>query len=379
MKVGIDVSRTVPRENRAGIGKYAKMLVQGLAQLDTEHEFILYPGFGDFVHPQYGITCDISVPDQPNFRKYTGSLPAFANGSRPGERDAVDVVHATAFSCPDVKPARLVITVYDLTYRLFPEFHLRSNIEFCESNMSRAMERGDRFIAISEQTRNDLVAQYGVSPERVEVIYLAAEPLFVPTTDRERLVLALGRHEIFYNYVLYVGAIEPRKNLPALIKAFAALSANSEFRRYLLVLAGAQGWLSDEVYKLPASLGIADRVKFLGYVEDEDLAILYSAARLFVYPSLYEGFGLPVLEAMGCGAPVITSKVSSLPEVAGDAAILVDPRDVGELSRAMRAVLENAELRRRLRRRSIERAGLFSLEKMARDTLRVYETIARAK
>jgi len=375
VKFGIDVSRTVPKRERAGIGKYADMLVQGLARVDTAHEFILYPGLGDFVHPQYGVSCDISVPARPNFRKYTGSLPAFADGHPQAEQDAVDVVHATAFSCPDVRPARLVVTVYDLTYRLFPAFHLPSNIEFCERNMTHAVERGDYFIAISEQTRKDFITTYGVSRERVEVIYPAAEYMFVPVTDRERLARTLDKHDIRDDYILFVGATEPRKNIVSLLKAFAALSADEESSKYLLVVVGTQGWLNDEVYGLPASLGIASRVKFLGYVDDEDLPVLYSAARLFVYPSLYEGFGLPVLEAMSCAAPVITSRVSSLPEVTGDAAILIDPRDVGELTRAMKTVLEDDEITANLRKRSLKRAELFSLERLARETLRVYEAV----
>jgi len=377
MKVGIDVSRTIPRRERAGIGKYADLLVTGLARLDTDHEFILYPGFGDFVHPEYGVTCDIAVPHRPNFKKYTGPLPAF---SAPGQRaagNAVDVVHATAFSCPHVQSAKLVITLYDLTYRLHPEFHLPSNIEFCEKHMKNAADRAHYFIAISEQTRKDFIAHYGIAHDRTAVIPLAAHPDFAPTTDRERLVRTLQKHELFSNYILHVGSIEPRKNLSTLLKAFAALAANGDFQRYILVLAGTAGWLNEEIYALPRSLRIADQVRFLGYVDDEDLPVLYSAARLFVYPSLYEGFGLSVLEAMSCGAPVIASNVSSLPEVTGDAAILIDPRDTGAMARTMRTVLENTELRMTLRRQSLERAKRFSVEKMARETLRVYETVYR--
>ena len=379
MKVGIDVSRTVPRRDRAGIGKYADLLVQALARLDTEHEFVLYPGLGDFVHPEYGVTCDISVPVRKNFTKYEGPLPAFADGRHLPRRDSVDVVHATAFSCPDVSPARLAVTIYDLTYHLFPQFHLPSNIEFCERNMARAIARGDHFIAISEQTRKDFVNCYGVDAERVRVIPLAAEAMFAPVTDTERIAPVLAKHGIRDKYVLFVGSVEPRKNLPSLIKAFrelvAGAVADADLRDVLLVLAGTPGWLNDEIYKMPASLGVADRVKFLGYVEDDELPVLYSAAQLFVYPSLYEGFGLPVLEAMSCGAPIVTSNVSSLPEVAGDAGILIDPRDVGALARAMGTILGNAELMRRMKLQSRRRAESFSLERMARDTLRVYEAL----
>src|SRR5262249_31091409 len=245
----------------------------------------------------------------------------------------------------------------------------------CERNMARAVERGDCFIAISEQTRKDFVNRYGVDDEKVHVIPLAAEPMFAPITDAERMAAGLAQHGIREEYVLFVGSAEPRKNLATLIKAFRELVAEAAFREFVLVLAGTPGWLNDEIYKLPAALGIADRVKFLGYVDDEDLPVLYSAAQLFVYPSLYEGFGLPVLEAMSCGAPVITSNVSSLPEVAGDAGVLIDPRDAGALARAMGTILGNAELIRRMKLQSRRRAESFSLERMARDTLRVYEAL----
>lgn len=290
----------------------------------------------------------------------------------------MDVVHATAFSCPDVGPARLAVTIYDLTYHLFPELHLRSNIEFCERNMARAVAHGDVFLAISEQTRKDFVSRYGVDEERVRVVHLAAAPMFVPTADTEKTRRVLASHGIHESYVLFVGSAEPRKNIATLIKAFAALVADGRLRDHVLVLAGTPGWLNDELHGLPASLGVRERVKFLGYVDDEALPVLYSAAEVFVYPSLYEGFGLPVLEAMSCGAPVITSNVSSLPEVAGDAGVLVDPRDADALARAMATVLRDPGLIASMRVRSRARAQSFSLERMARDTVRAYESFGDA-
>jgi glycosyltransferase involved in cell wall biosynthesis len=379
MRIGIDVSRTVPKRERSGIGRYADLLVQGLAGLDTEHQFILYPGLGDFVHPEYGVTCDIAVPNRPNFRRYTGPLPAYGIEQDRSKREAVDVVHATAFACPNVEPASLAVTVYDLTYHLMPEFHLRSNIAFCEKQMGRAIELGKIFIAISEQTRKDFISRYDIRDEKVQVVHLAAESIFAPITDTDRCTRTKGRYGIAPKYVLFVGSVEPRKNIATLLKAFGVLSSEGRFLDHELVLIGTRGWMNEELYELPAALRIADRVKFLGYVDDEDLPALYSGAQLFVYPSLYEGFGLPVLEAMSCGAAVVTSKAASLPEVVGDAGILVDPRDVIELAQAMRAVLGDAELMGNMRARSIRRAQLFSVGRMARETLEVYEAIGPAK
>ena len=229
----------------------------------------------------------------------------------------------------------------------------------------------DRIIAISQSTKQDLMHYFSVSEERICVVYLAPRHFCYPERNPDFLRSTLGRLEIYQDFILTVGSLEPRKNLKTLVEAYAMYVTHHSGRE-LLVIAGAKGWLNDDITQLVAALGVEDRVKFLGYVQEADLRVLYSAARLFVYPSLYEGFGLPPLEAMACGAPVITSNTSSLPEVVGDAAILIDPCSGEKLCQAMHMVLANDDLRSSMRQQSLERARLFSWEQAAQETLAVY-------
>jgi len=378
LRIGIDVSRTVPPRERAGIGTYALTLVEGLSRVDPINQYVLYPGLGEFIHPDYDPLCEIPVPRQGNFRAYSGPLPALAPGRPPrgmeGASDEVDLVHATAFASPDVAPAKLVVTIFDMTYRLFPDLHLPSNVAFCEAQMQAALHRAAQFIAISEHTKRDFLSCYPVAEGRVRVIPLAVRHAFAPPTSPESVRPVLRKYGIHSHYIFSLGSLEPRKNLSALLRAFAQLrtSGTDDLR---LVVAGCPGWLNSEAHHVADQLQIADRVQFLGYVDDDDLPALYGGARMFVYPSLYEGFGLPVLEAMSCGVPVLISRTSSHPEVAGEAALYFDPRNVDELTEQMARMALDASLREACRRRSLERSRCFSVERMAWETLRVYEEV----
>jgi glycosyltransferase involved in cell wall biosynthesis len=287
----------------------------------------------------------------------------------------MDVVHSPGFTSPPFKKTKLVVTVHDLTFLLYPRLHTDANRDFSLRETARAAGRAATIIVPSLATRRDLLRHYPISEERITVIPEAAAEDFYPVRKQNEVQRVLAKHDIFYNYILFVGTIEPRKNLVTLIRAAADLLKDGR-PRCLLVIAGASGWLNSEVYKLVQSLGLQDCVRFVGYVAAEELRVLYSAARVFVYPSLYEGFGLPVLEAMACGTPVITSNTSSLPEVAGEAAILAPPTDVGELQQAMAAVLSNQPLRLRLRQQSLKQAARFSWQETARRTLGVYRRAA---
>jgi glycosyltransferase involved in cell wall biosynthesis len=229
----------------------------------------------------------------------------------------------------------------------------------------------DAVITVSRQSCQDLIKYLPVNPKKINVIPEAASLHFHPLNEAEYLP-ALERHGIRRPYILSVGSLEPRKNLLRLLEAYARLEGS----RPSLVIAGARNyWKSSPVVETVSRLGLEQHVRFTGYVEDADLPALYSAASLFVFPSLYEGFGLPVLEAMACGTPVVTSSVSSLPEVAGDAALLVDPRDVDAIASAMRRILDDSDLAADLRARGLARAAQFSWERTARETLAVYEKV----
>ncbi|MBI3302412.1 MAG: glycosyltransferase family 4 protein, partial [Deltaproteobacteria bacterium] len=341
MRIGIDISRTVGEQT--GVGSYTASLVRGLADIDAENEYLLYPYFWECFSPNFR---RVRVPQRPNFRLWAEDLPLEEIHRRWVTEEAdrviggVDVVHSTAFTAPLLKKSRLVVTVHDTTFLTHPEFHSQANREFCLRNTHWAAKLATMIIVPSLSTKHDLLQHYPILEERIAVIPEAAAEDFYPVRDQTEVRRVLAKHGIFHNYLLFVGTIEPRKNLLTLIHAVADLLKNGQ-PRYLLVIAGASGWLNSHVYTLVQSLGLQDGVRFLGYVGAEELRALYSAARVFVYPSLYEGFGLPVLEAMACGAPVITANTSSLPEVAGEAAILAPPTDVGKLKQAIAAVLND--------------------------------------
>lgn len=239
--------------------------------------------------------------------------------------------------------------------------------------LPRILPHIDAVITISQQSKNDIIQHLPISPEKVTLISLAANAIFrvLPPND---ITTALEQHVAETPYILYVGSIEPRKNLLRLLKAYAHLREWSE--QWHLVIVGARNiWKSTPVAEAVKKLGMQDCVHFTGYIPEEDLPALYNAADLFVFPSLYEGFGLPVLEAMACGTPVVTSNTSSLPEVAGDAALLVDPYDVEAIAAAMQRILSVSDLAADLRQRGLERAKQFTWEKTARETIKVYERV----
>ncbi len=290
-----------------------------------------------------------------------------AAGGAKSVLDAVDVVHTPDLLVPPRRSRPLVVSVLDLSFRLFPRYHTRWLRTLVNLGLRRAVREADALIAISQHTARDLIRHSGVSADRVHVIPLAAHERFSPVQDEG----VLTRYGIDAPYVLYLGTLEPRKNLPALLQAFAGIECGET----KLVLAGMQGWMNSGMYATLERLGLTSRVIFPGFVPDEDLPALLSAACMFVYPSLYEGFGLPVLEAMSCGAPVITSNVSSLPEVAGDAALLVSPNDVDGLRRAIQRLLAEPGLREELRGRGFAQAARFSWQRTAEETAEVYRKV----
>jgi glycosyltransferase involved in cell wall biosynthesis len=279
-----------------------------------------------------------------------------------------DLIHVPNLLAVPRSRAPLLFTLHDLTFLTFPSFHNRRTRLMSRWALRQAVRNADAFVTDAEFTAREMVRTTGVSREKIHVIPLAADEAFRPTGDEG----CLSRLGIEAPFVLYVGTLEPRKNLPLLIRAFAAQRTEAK-----LVIAGTKGWMFEEIFALVERLELTSRVIFTGFVPDEDLPALLGAAEVFVYPSLHEGFGLPVLEAMQCGAPVITTNVSSLPEVAGDAALLVSPDDVAGLSAALARVLAEPALRADLKGRSLEQARRFSWRETAERTAEVYRQVAR--
>jgi glycosyltransferase involved in cell wall biosynthesis len=283
-------------------------------------------------------------------------------------READVVYLPLTVSPPRLRPPQ-VVTVLDMTFALFPQYHNRITRAVAGTGLRRAIREADAFIAISEHTRNDMVRMTSIPKERIHVVPLAADSRFSPQPDPT----ISAKYNIDGPYVLYVGTLEPRKNLTVLLKAFAAIKD----RTTKLVFAGAKGWMYEEFMQSIQDLGLSERTIITGFIAHEDLPALISTASVFVYPSLYEGFGLPVLEAMQCGTPVITTNVSSIPEVAGDAALLIAPDDVAGLARHLDDVLASPDLQAEMRENGLEQARCFSWERTGEMTAEVFRRVVR--
>ncbi len=364
-RIAIDASRISVAE-RTGTERYTYELLAALARIDRWNAYTLYTNGLPSALPPFG----------PNFSLRSIPLPRLWTHARLGPAlmgDRPDLLFVPAHVVPLLHPPRSVVTIHDLGYLAFPETHpARRRLEL-DLSTRWCLHAARRVIAISQVTRDDLVRHYGADPERIAVVHHGLGGAFRPLNDPEQLAATRARYGLDAPYFLYVGAIQPRKNLARLIEAFARAAPDDT----LLVIAGRRGWLSEPIVRRAAELGLAHRVRFPGYVPDADLPALLGGALAFVFPSLYEGFGLPVLEAMACGTPVLTSATSALPEVAGDAALLVDPCDTDAIAAALNRLATDALLRADLRARGLERAAGFTWERCARDTLAVLlETLA---
>ncbi|NDJ52494.1 MAG: glycosyltransferase family 4 protein, partial [Chloroflexi bacterium] len=259
-----------------------------------------------------------------------------------------------------------------LSFIQAPESAAPSLRRFLNNVVPRSIARAHHVLADSEATRQDVIAEYGTAPTKISVLYSGVDPRFSPITDPDHLSALRQRYQIGEaRFVLAVGTVQPRKNYARLAEAVAA-QADPDVK---LVIAGGKGWLEDDLYRRIDALKLGQRVQFLGFVPDEDLPSLYSAAEILAFPSLYEGFGLPILEAMACGTPVLTANVSSMPEVAGDAALLVDPTSVDALADALTQLLDRETLRTTLIERGFAQAKRFTWAKAARQLRQTYATL----
>lgn len=369
MRIALDAIPLVAA--KTGIGHYTDALAHSLADIHSDHEYVLLSPF-DFAfdanngHPKN--LTKLFFPVRSIFRKWwLAGLPAMLQLS------PFDLFHGTNYCIPIYSSCPTVVTVHDLSLFTQAHTHEQANVTRGKRRIPLMARRAGAIIAPSEWTRREIIEYLRVSPEKIRVIHEAARHEMTPI-PAEACLPVLEKHQLRAPYLLYVGTIEPRKNLLTLIRAYDDLLRSTPHRPQL-VLAGGRGWLFDEVFQLVEQLKLQDMVRFTGYVEDADLPALYSAAQIFLYPSLYEGFGLPPLEAMACGAPVITSDASSLPEVVGQAGLMHAPNDAEELTRAMATLLDDEATRARFIRAGAEQAARFSWERAARETQGLYEDV----
>jgi glycosyltransferase involved in cell wall biosynthesis len=371
MTIYLDVSAAVHR--RAGLGRYAESLARALAPL-LPGSLALFYNREQGIEPLPGLESlparSVALGYKPwRMLVWLGQLAHVGfNRLTP---DA-GLFHATEHLLLPLRGVPTVLTVHDLIFRLLPGQHKPLNRWYLNLSMPLFCRRAAHIIAISEQTRRDVVSAYGVPADKISVIYEAADPRFRPQSP-EAIAAARARYHLPERYLLSVGTIEPRKNLARLLAAFERLHA--EGLTDVLVLAGKRGWLTGEFDAALERSPSKQAVVFPGFIADADLPAVYAGAQVLVMPSLYEGFGLPVLEGMACGVPVACSNCSSLPEIAGQAALFFEPTDAYDISDALRRLLRDPELQDALRGAGLRQAGRFSWERTAQETLAVYRRL----
>jgi glycosyltransferase involved in cell wall biosynthesis len=349
----------------AGINWYIRNLLTHLPRVDRDNHYTAFIGDGRFTSLGLALKLSRLPTSRPVVRIFwEQAVQPFAL-----RKERVDLLHALAFVTPLFSPCPSVVTIYDLSFLLYPENFERSKRSYLGLFTRFSVRRARRIIAISESTKRDVVRLLGVPPEKVETVYCGLDEAFHPLAE-DQVAAFRSKRGLPERFILFVGTIEPRKNVTRLIEAFADLRfAICDLR---LVIGGAKGWFYQDVFARVRELGLEGEVMFPGYIPVSELPLWYNAAELFVYPSLYEGFGLPPLEALACGTPVVVANTSSLPEVVGEAGLAVDPLDVEGLAEAMRRVLGDGALRQEMRERGLQRAQGFSWTKTAQETVQVY-------
>lgn len=372
MHICLDVSPAA--QHHAGLGRYAAEVARSLAECREVGLSLFYNRSGRAQLP-----ADLSqLPRQTvnvGNKPWRMAVLLSQLSHWPMDRvfGATDIFHATNHLLAHFKQARTVFTLHDLIFLHYPEYHMAYNRWYLTLAMPYFLRAAEVIIAPSECTKRDAQKFYGLPEQKIKVIYEAAGPHFQPIRRAEELDRVRQKYDLPERFLLHVGTIEPRKNLTRLLSAFHALLIDEPELR--LVLVGKKGWLYESFFQHYQALGLQERVIFPGFVAEADLPAFYQLAQVFVYPSLYEGFGLPPLEAMACGAAVVSSQAASLPEVVGEAGLLVDPADTAALSRTLRRVLLDPELRTGLQAQSLEQAHRFSWTKAAQMLVTVYGSL----
>ncbi len=374
MRIGFDARLVYYQQ--AGIGQYILHLVQGLARL-------INPGRqGTFPHELWVFRSrKASRLDLPNWvrqaKLWTPSHHRFESTALALEltRKRLALLHSPDFIPPFQGHFLSVITIHDLNFIHYPQFLTPESTRYY-GQIHRAVKRANHILTDSNATRDDVINQLDVPPERVTTVHLAASPVYRPITNRQEVRRAVQSYGLPADFFIFVGTLEPRKNVPTLLRAFRQLRDRGYDVH--LAIVGRKGWLFEEIYATLKELKLGDTVHFLENVSNEDLARLYNAARCLTLPSYYEGFGLPPLEAMACGTPVIVSNCTSLPEVVGDAGLLIDPNSSEALSHAMAKILDDSALRASLGQRGLMRSSEFSWARAAQQTMAIYEQVLAA-
>ncbi len=357
---------------RLGSGQVAFELLKNIAKFDHQNEYtILLPSepLDDMPKQRPGFLYRVLRPSQ-LWTRIALPVSLFTAKQKP------DVIFSPTHYIPFLSPVKRVVTIFDLSYLFFPELFKKKDLWQLTNWTATSIKKADHIITISQKTKKDIMTRYNVNASRITVAYPGKdEEHYFPIKEKGEVLRLAEKFGITKPYLIFVGTIQPRKNLAKLIEAFAKID-----NLQLVIVGkttgdGRQGWMFEEVLELPKTLGIEDRVIFTGFLKATEVNLLMNGAICFCLPSLYEGFGIPVVDAMATGLPVIVSNVSSLPEVVGRSGLLVDPKSVDQIEQAIRIISSDKKLRVKLAKRSLERAKKFSWEKMAREVIEVLENI----
>lgn len=384
MKIGID-ARTIlnPEKGEAiGIGHYTYQLIRNILEIDKANEYVLF--FDFHVREK-----DIKKFTQPNvkikfypfsdYKKYLPGAYSEILGTATLSKEKLDVLHSTSphSRIPSSYRGKCIVTFHDLAYYKIPKCYSPVRIAKEKAVYNLMAGKADRIIAVSESTKKDMEEIFKVSEEKINVIYSGLDKRFFdePKTEGKKI---LEKYGITKKYILFLGTLEPSKNVTRLLESFAIFKEKTKKENlkfdYQLVLAGKRGWLSKEYLRTIKDLGLSKDVIFTGYVIGDELVPLFKNSQFFIMPSLYEGFGMTVLEAFATGTPAIVSRVSSLPELCGDAAYFIDPMNKDEILEAMERLSEDENLRNELRVKGLEQARKFDWKKTAQETIEVYKS-----
>jgi len=361
MKIGIDTN--IFAVDRAGSAVYTRQLIKNLISIDNKNSYDFFSFGSEFIKKKGlnkrleniirdALWIPFMLPYKLNSRK-------------------IDILHCPTFKAPTKCRIPLVVTFLDIHILKNPTDYSSGFGSYCKFMLPKIAKTASRLITISESSKKDIVETLRIPEDKVVVTHCGYDKIFIPISDKIVLNKVKEKYNLPKRFILYVGAIQPRKNISALLRAYAGLIKEKKLD-YQLVFTSGTGWKNKDIFTLIGELEIKDNVKFLGYIPESDLPCVYSLADFFVYPSFYEGFGMPALEAMACGCPVITSNTSSLPEVIGDAGIMIDPYSMKELEDAMLRLAKDSLLRGEMREKGFKRVKMFSWEKCARETLNVY-------
>lgn len=368
MKIGIDIRILSFHHNKAGIYQYVYNLVSNLLSVDAQNEYILLSTIR-------GFRGDEKISSH-FVRRFSGRLSTLflEKLSVPVEVliGKINIFHGPCFFIPRSLSSKSIVTIHDLLPFRHPEFLPVKWNNAVKKSTYASVKKADSIIAVSDYTKNEIMDLFKIPGERIRVIHNGISPIFKQVKDQSKINDVKAKYGVNGPYLLFVGNIEPKKNIEKLIRAFVMLRNETDYK-YSLLIAGGKAWHYPKVRDLVRELQISNEIIFTDVVEDDELPHLYSGAELFVFPSLHEGFGIPVIEAMSCGTPVVTSNATSIPEIAGDAALLIDPSSESEIAEAMHKILSSSIIRGQLIKKGIERAKKFSWEKTSLETLKLYK------